>query len=105
MEGVFTTLYAGMVTNILLQPASTPITSSGYFSTPVTRLYVVTTVAYTIVGILFLLFVCNLLLFIYAERYHSILDEQPTGLLDSALIIGQSDLPEFVSEFRAAYRG
>jgi hypothetical protein len=103
IEDVFTTLYAGLVINLLLQPANPPSTSTGEFSSPVTRVYVVTPVAYTIVAILFLLFVCNFLLFIYAESHRSILYEQPPGLLVNTPIIDLSDLPQFVSEFRKKY--
>lgn len=103
LEDVFTTFYASLVTNLLLQPAGTPGTGTGELSTPVTRLYVMTPVAYTIVAILSLIFICNILLFIYAERHHSILHEQPKGLLRNASIIVKSDLPDFVSEFRKAH--
>ncbi|KAE9363279.1 hypothetical protein N431DRAFT_423829 [Stipitochalara longipes BDJ] len=104
IEDVLTTVYAGLVANLLLPPANTPRTGSGNLSTPVTRLYVVTPVAYTIATILLLIFVCNVLLFGYVERHHSILHEQPTGLLGMAPIVERSDLPAFVAGFRESHR-
>jgi len=100
MEELFTTLYAGLVTTLQLQQTSPPTTANGEFSTPVTRLYVVTPVAYTIVPILFLILVCNILLFIYAEKHHSILYEKPLGILGYAALLNRSEIPEFVSEFQ-----
>ena len=63
-----------------------------------------TEVAYTIVAVLLLIFMCNILLLVYAETHHSILHEQPTGLLGMAPIVERSDLLEFVSEFRKAHK-
>lgn len=103
LEDVFTTFYASLATNLLLQPAKNLDTGTGQLSIPVTRLYVVTPVAYTIVAIVSLIFIFNILLFVYAERSHSILYEQPTGLLGNASIIVESDLLDFVSEFRTAH--
>lgn len=46
---------------------------AGELSTPVTRLYVVTLVAWTVLAILALILICNIFLLIYAQRNTSIL--------------------------------
>jgi hypothetical protein len=102
---IFQTLYAGLAVTVLLQNTTTPRTANGELSTAVTRLYVVTPVAYTIAAILALILVCNVSLFIYAQVKHSILLEQPTGLLGNAVLLDQSQLQRFVSDFRREHPG
>jgi hypothetical protein len=99
-EEVFTTIYAALVSNELFQPATSLTQAQGALSTAVTRLYVVTPVAYTIVAFLLLIFVCNVFLFIYAQIHHSILCEETIGLLGNAAVLDPSDVSSFVSGFR-----
>jgi hypothetical protein len=99
-EEVFTTVYAALASSALFQLASSPTQAQGAFSTAVTRLYVVTPVAYTIVGFLLLIFVCNVFLFIYSQKHHSILREETRGLLGNAAVLDQSDVSSFVTDFR-----
>jgi len=99
-EELFQTLYAGLAVKVLLWNTGTPRTANGELSTMATRLYVVTPVAYTISAILALILVCNVSLFIYAQFKHSVLLEQPTGLLGYAVLLDQSQIPALVSNFR-----
>jgi hypothetical protein len=99
-EDVFTTFYAGLVNTQLMEQAASPRIAQGTLSLPITRLYVVTFIAYIIVGFLGVILVCNILLFIYTETKHSILHEEPIGLMGNAALLRGSDVSAFVSEFR-----
>ncbi|OCK95732.1 uncharacterized protein K441DRAFT_658440 [Cenococcum geophilum 1.58] len=99
-EDIFTTLYASLADNQLIQQGNSPRAAQGTLSTSVTRLFVVSPVAWVIVGILLLILVCNALLFVYAARNYSILQEEPIGLLGNAALLEESDVSRFVSTFR-----
>jgi hypothetical protein len=100
IESLFTTMYAGLAITQLLNQAANPRIGQGTLSTPVTRLFVVTPVAYIIVGIMGLILICNISLFVYAELHHSILYEEPIGLLGNAALLHESGVSAFVSKFR-----
>jgi hypothetical protein len=72
-EDIFTTLYAGLADSQLFQQGNSPRTAQGALSTSVTRLFVVSPDAWVILGVVFLILVCNAFLFIYAARNYSIL--------------------------------
>ena len=99
-EDIFTTLYAGLADNQLSQQGNSPRTARGTLSTSVTRLFVVSPVAWVIVGILLFILVYNTFLFVYAARNYSILQEERIGLLGNAAPLGESDVSRFVSTFR-----
>jgi hypothetical protein len=67
IESMFTTVYAGLASTQLLNQAGPPKIGQGTLSTPATRLFVVTPVAYNIVGAISLVLICNILLFVNAE--------------------------------------
>lgn len=98
-EDMFQTLYAGLGAKILLQDNSIPQDATGELSTPVTRLYVVTPVAYTIVGVLVLALICNIILLIYTYMTKSILMKEPFILAGEEGILNQSHNPQLVSEY------
>jgi uncharacterized protein DUF3433 len=94
----FTTMYASLANTMLFTPAvAQSVTAT--ISTTSTRLFVVTPVAYSIVGVLFLALICTIILFIYASK-GSILREHPIGLLGSAVLVQGSGLEAFMREFR-----
>jgi hypothetical protein len=64
-QDLWQTLYAGLAVQTLLQNNDAPTAGSGNLSTPVTRLYVVTPIAYTIAAVLALALVCNVWLLYY----------------------------------------
>ena len=99
-EDIFTTLYASLADNQLIQQGNSPRAAQGTLSTSVTRLFVVSPVAWVIVGILLLIFVYIVFLFEYTARNHSILQEEPIGLLGNAALLEESDVSRFVSTFR-----
>ena len=98
-KDIFTTLYAGLADNQLFRQGNSPRTAQGTLSTSVTWLFVVSPVAWVIVGIPFLILVYNTFLFIYAARNYSILQEEPIGLLGNAALLEESDVSRFVSTF------
>jgi hypothetical protein len=49
---------------------------------------------------LLLILLCNFCLFIYAGRKKSILVEEPVGLLGSAAILDQSDVPGLIARYK-----
>lgn len=99
-EEIVTTLYASLADSQLFQQGNSPRTAQGALSTSVTRLFVVSPVAWVILGILFLILVYSAFLFIYAARNYSILQEESIGLLGNAALLEESDVSRFVSTFR-----
>jgi hypothetical protein len=98
-EDLFQTLYAGLAAKILLQDNGIPQAATGELSTAVTRLYVVTPVAYTIVGVLLLALICNIILLIYTYMTKSILMKEPFVLAGEEGILNQSHNPQLVSDY------
>jgi hypothetical protein len=97
-ENYFTTLYASLANTMLFTPAAARSTTAT-LSTTSTRLFVVTPVAYSIVGVLILALICTIVLFIHASKA-SILKEDPAGLLGRAVLVQGSGLEAFMKEFR-----
>jgi len=95
-EDLFQTLYAGLATKILFQDTTISRTSTGGLSTPVTRLYIVTPVAYTIVSVLVLALIFNIVLLVYTYRTVSILIEEPFVLIGKEELLKQSHDPQRV---------
>jgi hypothetical protein len=88
---LFTTTFAVFASTSLFKPASSPLNSTGIYSTDETRLIVVSPVAYVILGVLGTVALLNIFLFYYA-RQKSILYEEPVGLLSMAGILHKSDV-------------
>ena len=64
----------------LLQNNDAPPAGAGKLSTPVTRLYVVTPIAYTIAAVLAVALVFNVWLLYYTYTHHTGLSEEPFTL-------------------------
>jgi len=104
-ESYFTTLYASLANTQLFTPTPTARSVTAIVTTSTTRLFVVTPIAYAIVSVLLLALVCNVFLFIYSMRTHSILTEQPAGILGWAALIVGTDVEGFVGDFRTDHVG
>ena len=102
-EDIFTTLCAGLADNQLIQQGNSPRAAQGTLSTSVTRLFVVSPVAWVIVGILLLILVCNAFLFVYIARNYSIIQEEPIGLLGNAALLEESDALDLCQLFVNVY--
>ncbi|OCK97041.1 uncharacterized protein K441DRAFT_549610 [Cenococcum geophilum 1.58] len=88
---LFNTTFAVFASTVLFKPASSPLNSTGIYSTDEIRLIVVSPVAYVILGVLGTVALLNIFLFYYA-RQESILYEEPAGLLSMAGILHKSDV-------------
>jgi len=95
---LFAVCFAVLSTTQLFQPLTTPKESSGISSTSVSRIIVVTPVAYTITAMLSLIALLNIGLFFYS-RQKSMLLEEPAGLLSYAGILHKShDISDIIEE-------
>lgn len=95
-ERVFTTVYAMTTNTLLFQQAVAPTEFEGVLTVAENRLYVVSPIAYTVVGAMLAILICNIVFSIYAYVRKSILLEEPVGLLGHAALLDQSDLSSIV---------
>lgn len=100
-QRVFSTVYAALVTSDLLAPAEKATSGSGVLVESVNRLFVASSIAYTIVAVLTLVLANHVWLWIYAVRNRSVLSEEPVGLLGNAVLLERSDVGEVVRRVRA----
>ena len=98
-ENVYATIYAALANNILLQRATTPRDDFGSHTHTVSRLFISRSVAYIIIGVLVVVFICHMILFCYAYLHHTMLDEEPVGVLGAAKLLRRSDLFELIDNF------
>jgi Protein of unknown function (DUF3433) len=95
---LFAVCFAVLSSTQLFKPATRPKESSGISSTSVSRIIVVTPVAFTIIAMLSLIALMNIGLFFYSRR-QSILLEEPAGLLSYAGILHEShDISDIIEE-------
>jgi hypothetical protein len=99
MEKVWPSVFAYVTTTSLIQRPNKR-TVLGQQMRNETRLFVYSPVAWTIVAILILVAICNVFLILHAEREHSILQEEPQGLLGAAVLLQDSDVNAFVARVR-----
>jgi hypothetical protein len=94
---LWSTTFAVFASTELFTPASTPLNATGFYSTEVSRLIVVSPIAYIILSVLILVALLNISLFIYASE-KSILLEEPVGLASAAIILYRSDVNVIVAK-------
>jgi hypothetical protein len=99
LEQAWSGVFAYVAATAVIEAPSTRILDA-QISSITTRLFVVTPVAWTIVVIMLLVLICNALLMRYAEVSTSILEEEPVGLLGSAILLHDSDLSNLVADRR-----
>jgi hypothetical protein len=100
VSAIFSSVYAVMASTVLLRQAATPARSTGTIFSTVTRLIVVSWIAYTIIGVLLVVLCITLLILRYVHRHRSILHEEPAGLLAYAGILCESDVSERALQIR-----
>jgi hypothetical protein len=98
---LFTSLYAVIVSTSLFQPISPATNSTGIKTTSVSRLVVVVPIAYTITLILFGVVLAIATMFWHGKK-PNVLEEEPTGLLSSALLLHSINVTQLVEEAHAA---
>ncbi|KAK5456824.1 hypothetical protein LTS15_004604 [Exophiala xenobiotica] len=100
---VYATVFAAMTSTVLLPESTVSTTSSsggsGALAVFKDRLFVDSTIAYIFVGAMAIVLVCHVVLFIYAKRSHTPLDEEPIGLLGAAKLLRRSDIFEIIDNF------
>jgi hypothetical protein len=94
---LFTSIYAILLTTSLFQPISPLVNSTGVKSTNVTRLVIVIPMAWTLMILLLAVAVGIVTMFWYGRK-PNILDEEPTGLVSSALILHDSTVMQLMGE-------
>lgn len=99
-EKVFTSLFAAMASQVLVQPAPSR-TIHGTLSRLETRVVVVRPVAYVIICILLALLVMVLWIWHYSRSHESILYEEPMGLLGMAAVLRNSKLMDQIEAIEA----
>lgn len=106
---IFTSVFAVLASTTLFQQivgdtfidingTTNNASTSAIFSSSQTRLFVVSPVAYIIIGVLALLSLYTIIVAIYTHTRHSILHESPVGLLSYAAILKGSDVNALVND-------
>ena len=104
-QNVYATIYAALANNVLLQRADSSRSGFGTLTRTTNRLFVAHTVAYITVAALFIVLICHMILFVYAKRHHTMLDEEPVGLLGAAKLLRRSELFALVDKFEERHPG
>jgi Protein of unknown function (DUF3433) len=99
LEQAWSGVFAYVAATAVIEAPSTRVVDA-QISSIKQRLFVVTPVAWTIVVIMLLVLICNALLIWHAEVNTSILEEEPIGLLGSAILLHDSDLSKFLADRR-----
>jgi hypothetical protein len=92
---LWSTTFAVLASIELFTPTSAPLNGTGIYSEEVSRLIVVSPIAYIILSFLAIVALLNISLFFYANR-ESMLLEEPVGLVSAAGILHQSEVNEIV---------
>jgi hypothetical protein len=99
-EDLFSTSFSIFASSILFPQAKSQESVSSLYSRRETRLIVVSTIAYIIIGILVVLAILTILLFV-SRLQESMLVEEPAGLLGVAGLLFESSLLDLVEEINA----
>lgn len=94
---LWSTTFAVLASTELFKPSSPPVNGTGIYSSEMSRLIVVSPIAYIILSVLIVVAVLNISLFFYASQ-ESILLEEPVGLVSAAGILHESSVNEIVDE-------
>lgn len=100
---VFTSSYRMAVALYAFNNLQKLDTDSATVRTPVTRLFVITWVAYVILSFLVVVLISVGLVFWYVERTPTFLAEEPEGLMSAAGLLMGSELMELIPEIRQQY--
>jgi hypothetical protein len=100
METLFSSFIASMASTYAFKNSTSAREVDATVTERLTRLFVVSPVAWTVVIIMCLVFICNIFLIFHAERNKSILNEEPVGLLGSAALLQDSDLSNIIAQLR-----
>jgi hypothetical protein len=100
METLFSSFFASMASSYAFSPSESAGEIDAVLTERVTRLFVISPIAWTVAVIILLVWICNVCLIIYTEKTHSILYEEPVGLLGSASLLQDSDVYDIVGKLR-----
>lgn len=96
-SSLWSTTFAVLASTELFRPINPLLNGTGIHSAEVSRLIVVSPIAYIILSVLIVIALLNISLFFYAEE-ESILLEEPVGLVSAAGILHNSSVNEIVNE-------
>lgn len=99
-QTAFAAVWAMLGTTMLAQAAQTPSNVTGILSTPSTRLFVVSQVAYSIMAVLCVIACLMVWMVIFVHTHPSILYEEPKALLGQAGVLCGSDVYNETLEIR-----
>lgn len=94
---LWSTTFAILATTGVSAPLSSPMNGTAIHSVEVSRLVVVSPIAYIILSVLVVVALLNISLFFYADQ-ESMLFEEPVGLVSAAGILHKSSVNEVVDE-------
>lgn len=103
MQSLFSATYAALTSTKLFSPTSS-VAIDAILVSPQSRLFVNEIVAWIVVGLLIFSTICNILLLWRASTNHTMLAQDPKGLLGLAAVLRGSDVLEYVTKGMTAQR-
>jgi hypothetical protein len=100
METLYSSFFASMASTYVFKPSENAQQVDATLTERLTRLFIVSLVAWAVAIIMCLVFICNVFLIIHSETTTSILHEEPIGLLGSAALLQNSDVSDGVAQLR-----
>jgi len=100
-SAVFNTTYAVLANSVFFQPLSIPQTTDGSITQQVTRLFIVSYIAYIIIIAIFLLGLMAVIIMIHTTKHKTMLAEEPVGFGGYAELLMDGDVNDYAREFRA----
>jgi len=101
MSEVFTSFYAAFVSTSIIALAPKAQVVSGTSSGMQNRLFVFEPIAFVIMGVVGLAFLCNIAVAVYAQRTTSVQNEDSDGILGNAMMLdGSSDVESFIEKLK-----
>jgi hypothetical protein len=102
METLYSSFFVSLANGQLFVPQNSLLQLDATLTERVSRLFVISPIAWIIAIIMSLVFICNILIIIHSETTTSILQEEPKGLLGSATLLQDSDVNGFVARLRGS---
>jgi hypothetical protein len=105
LEGTYATLFAALLHSYSITSSSISKETPAILTTPITRLYVNAPIVWVLVALFAFMIFFTIYTGIYARIRKSVLTESPTGLFGNAVVLGQSDVTEFISQIHVEHPG
>ena len=103
-EVLYTTFFVVAMNQLMQVPVQSQRTGGSLLKN-VTKLYASPKISWALGVLLMLMLLNTLVILIHAELTHSILQEEPKGLLRLAMLLSRSDVTRFADEFKNNHLG